>query len=179
MAMTTDKGNGWPRKLSYAVVVAMLASAPAHASAWLIYNNARFGTISDVPARGFTALPSAQNGDGQTWISDDGRGQILVFGDLVVTADTVAAYRSEILGYAHDDGLDITYSVAKKNWFAYSGFLGDDIIYEKVIVTTACDPMIGNHIYFKYPASQKKAYDAIVSHMAASLEGSDMAQMCN
>ena len=152
---------------------------PALAASWLIYNNARFGTIADVPARGFTAKPPSANGDGQSWVSDDGLGKILVFGDLVVTAGTVAAYRQEVLGYARDDGIDIVYNAAKKNWFVYSGFLGKDIVYEKVVITPGCDPMIANHIYLRYPASQKKRYDPIVRHMASSLTASRSAGMCN
>jgi len=156
-----------------------VAALPASAGQWLIYNNARYGTIADIPAHGFTARPPSQNGDGRSWISDDGRGQILVFGDLVVTADTLKAYRQEILGYARDDGLNIVYSAAKKNWFVYSGLIDGDIVYEKVLLTTGCDPMIGNHVYLRYPASQKAAYDAVVRHVAASLEGNKDALMCN
>jgi hypothetical protein len=156
-----------------------LIALPAYASDWRTYKNARFGTSAKVPAHGFTAEPPSLNGDGQTWISQDGQGQILVFGDLIVTVDSTRDYRQEVLDYAREDGVDIVYNVAKKNWFAYSGFLGDDIVYEKVIVTTGCDPMIGNHVYFRYPASQKSRYDEIVRRAAASLGGSSNAAMCN
>jgi len=156
-----------------------MPASPAYAGQWLIYNNARFGTIASIPAHGFSAQPPSDNGDGQTWISDDGLGQILVFGNLVVTADILAGYRQETLGYAHDDGVDIVYNVAKNNWFAYSGFLGPDIIYEKVVVMQGCDPMIANHIYLRYPANQKKHYNPIVKHIASSLEGSLSAAMCD
>jgi hypothetical protein len=161
------------------MAVLVSVSLPAGAADWGQYYNSRFGTVADVPAHGFWPREPSANGDGQEWVSDDGLGQILVFGDLIVTADTVKAYRREILGYARDDGLDIVYSVAKKNWFAYSGFLGPDIVYEKVVVTRGCDPMIANHIYFRYPTRQKKRYDAIVRHMAASLAGDASAAMCN
>lgn len=162
-----------------AILWLALAALPTYASDWRTYKNTRFGTSADLPAHGFTAQPSSQNGDGQTWISEDGQGQILVFGDLIVTVDTTRGYRQEVLGYALDDGLDIVYNVAKKNWFAYSGFLRDDIIYEKVVVTTGCDPMIGNHVYFRYPANQKSRYDEIVRRAAASLGGSQSTDMCN
>jgi hypothetical protein len=177
--MITKRAAGLRNRMMVALAAVIVITAPAYAASWRIYNNARFGTIADIPARGFTPQPPSANGDGQTWVSDDGRGQILVFGDLIVTADTVSAYRQEILGYARDDGLDIVYSAAKKNWFAYSGFLDGDIVYEKVVVTTGCDPMIGNHVYFRYPASQKRAYDAIVRNMAATLEGDRNADMCD
>jgi len=178
--MKADCKNTRQHIISFAALAAVVAATlPAHAASWRIYHNARFGTIADVPARGFAAQPRSQNGDGQAWVSDDGRGQILVFGDLIVTSDTVAAYRRETLGYARDDGLDVVYSAAKKNWFVYSGFLDGDIVYEKVVVTTGCDPMIGNHVYFRYPASQKKRYDAIVRHMASHLAGDRSSVMCN
>jgi len=161
------------------MAVLISASLPAGAADWRQYHNPRYGTVADVPASGFIASPASDNGDGQEWVSADGSGQILVFGDLIVTADTIAAYRRETLGYARDDGVDIVYSAAKKNWFAYSGFLGGDIVYEKVVITSGCDPMIGNHVYFRYPATQKSRYDAIVGHIAASLKGSRNASMCN
>ncbi|GEM_PF-1537736 len=182
MSKKTKSNTPWRNRWFLGLGITLgigLVTAPAYATPWRIYHNARFGTVADVPAHGFSPEPASQNGDGQTWVSDDGRGQILVFGDLIVTADTVSAYRRETLGYARDDGLDIVYSAAKKNWFAYSGFLGGDIIYEKVVVMTGCNPMIGNHVYFRYPASQKRAYDAIVRHMAATLEGDRNAVMCN
>jgi hypothetical protein len=173
------KGMAMLILISFTAFAFAMASLPARAGSWLIYNNARFGTIADVPAYGFTAQPPSENGDGQSWISNDGLGQILIFGDLVVSANTLAAYRQETLGYARDDGVDIVYSIAKNNWFAYSGFLGNEIIYEKVAITSDCDPMIANHIYLRYPASQKKRYDPIVRHMVASLAGKQPAEMCN
>ncbi len=161
------------------IFLASLPVVPAQAGQWLIYNNARYGTSADIPANGFSAEPSAQNGDGQTWVSADGRGRILVFGELVVTSATLPAYRQQILSYARSDGVDIVYNVAKKNWFVYSGFIGNDIVYEKVLVARGCDPMLAHHVYLKYPISQKKRYDSIVRRVAASLAGAPFSPMCN
>jgi hypothetical protein len=157
----------------------MTICTPAGAGDWTHYRNLRYGTAADIPAHGFVARPPSENSDGQTWVSKDGRGQILVFGARVVTVDTIPAYRQETLGYARDDGVEIVYNVAKADWFAYSGYLEGDIVYEKVIILKDCDPMIANHLYFRYPMLQKKRFDPLVRHMAASLVGSRASDMCD
>jgi hypothetical protein len=150
----------------------------AFAGAWKPYFNPRFGTIVDAPTEGFTASPPAASGDGQEWVSDDGSGQVLVYGTLIVTVDTFWQYRDYITDLARSDGLDITYAPGKGNWFVISGYLGQDIVYEKVVLTTGCSSLIANHLYVKYPVAQKKRYDPIVSRMAKSLQPSRRGSMC-
>jgi hypothetical protein len=39
------------------------------------------------------------------------------------------------------------------------------------VLSDACSTPIANHIYLKYPASQRARYDPIVQRMAKSLRG--------
>jgi hypothetical protein len=165
---------GDPNRLIAVVAVGLplLACAvPALAADWELYANPRFGTSAEVPRQGFTPDPAPENGDGQAWTSTDGKGQIRVFGAFMVVADTFAGYRDFEIGAAREDGLDVTYSAAGKDWFAFSGTQRGDIIYEKAVLSKTCSTPIANHIYLKYPASERARYDPIVKRMATSLRG--------
>lgn len=159
--------------LAAALLLAPVAIAQDNSrNDWQTYRNARFGTTAEVPAQGFRADPPPANGDGRSWSAQDGKGRISVYGSYLTVADTAAGYRRFMLQSARNSGLDVTYNSGGGNWFAYSGFSGGDIVYVKVVVSRHCDAAVANHIYLKYPASEKQHYAAIVSRMAASLRGS-------
>jgi len=157
----------------------LFAFPSAKAGEWAHYENHRFGTSVDVPATGFDASPPPTNGDGQEWLSVDGQAQILVYGSFVVTAETFAQYREELLSLVLDDGVDVTYSVSKDNWFVYSGYLGADIVYGRVTQTPRCSSLIANHLYLRYPIYQKTKYDRIVKRMSESLSGNSTNEYCD
>lgn len=161
------------------VAMAMLQVPAAMAGKWGTYTNPRFGTKVDVPLNGFVADPPPQNGDGQSWTSNDGRGQISVYGSFIVVADTFPGYRRFMLDSAREDGLDITYSASKRGWFAYSGFQGNDIIYVKVVRSENCSSPVANHIYLQYPKDQRATYNPIVKQMAKSLSHSSLDVECD
>lgn len=142
---------------------------PAFSAHWERYVNARFGTSAEVPARGFTAEPVPANNDGQIWKSADGRGSIAVYGSYLVVVDTFKQYRNFMLNTARGDGVDITYNVVGHGWFAYSGYLGNDIVYARVLISNNCNETVVNHIYLQYPKSQKRRYDPIVTRLAKTL----------
>ncbi len=147
----------------------MLFVAPAFSAQWERYVNSRFGTSAEVPARGFIAEPVPANNDGQIWKSADGRGSIAVYGSYISVVDTFKQYRDFMLDSARSNGLDITYNVGGRSWFVYSGYLGNDIVYAKVVRSRNCSETVVNHIYLQYPKSQKLRYDAIVTRMAKTL----------
>jgi len=147
----------------------MTLAVSALAADWVRYTNPRFGATADVPAEGFIANPPPDNGDGQSWASEDGKGEIAVYGSFVVINETFEAYRNFVIKSAKDEGLEITYDAEGHGWFAYSGRQGSDIVYMKVIRAENCSALVANHVYLKYPASQKEGYDSIVRRMAKSL----------
>ena len=153
----------------FLALVIMALAVPALAADWVRYSNPRFGATADVPAEGFIANPPPDNGDGQSWVSEDGKGEIAVYGSFVVIAETFEAYRNFLIKSAKDEGLDIIYDVGGRGWFGYSGLQGSDIVYMKVVRAENCSALVANHIYLKYPASQKESYDPIVRRMAKSL----------
>ncbi len=158
----------------WVVASLMVASASmAFADAWAAYLNARFGTSAEVPAKGFVLDPPPENDDGRSWTSSDGRGKISIYGALLIDgiAATIQEYRQFELASAGDAGVNVTYQTGKDDWFAYSGYTGDDIVYMKVLVKRQCGDLVGHHLYLKYPAAQRTRYDPIVDHLTRSLRG--------
>jgi hypothetical protein len=83
MEKKSSAGSGLFKRsilIPLSILLSALTSLSANAGDWQTYTNTRFGTTTEIPAHGFTAEPASQNGDGQSWTSEDGRGQILVFG---------------------------------------------------------------------------------------------------
>lgn len=156
--------------LPLALVAALVCIVPAVAQqAWQSYLNPRYGTADELPAAGFIADAAPENGDGQSWTSADGLGRLRVYGAQIAVADSAAGYRKFTLQAARDRGVDITYSAGKRGWFAYSGTVGDDIVYMKAVVSEACGTLTAHHIHLRYPAAQRERYAPIVAHMAATL----------
>ena len=162
----------------FLALVIMALAVPALAADWIRYSNPRFGATADVPEEGFIANPPPDNGDGQSWASEDGKGEIAVYGSFAAIVETFEAYRNWVIKIKKDGGLDITYDAGGRGWFAYSGFQGDDIVYKKVIRAENCSVLVANHVYLKYPASQKERYDPIVRRMAKSLT-SELGWVCD
>lgn len=153
----------------------MLAGASAAlANEWVEYVNPRFGTSADVPAEGFVPEAPPENGDGSSWTSLDGKGEIAIYGAFIEgIASNFEEYQNFTLDNARNTGVNVRYETEKADWFAYSGSLDDDIVYMKVVVTHDCDTLVGHHIYLKYPTTQRAYYDPIVERMARTLQGGD------
>ena len=153
-----------------AAAMALACASSALAGDWTRYTNDRFGASAEVPATGFVIEPPPTNGDGRGWKSADGKGEISVYGSFTGDAETFDDYRQQLLGFAADDGVAVTYQAGKADrWFAYSGTVDGDIVYLKAIRAEPCSHLVANHIYFRYPAAQKTRYDPIVAHGARSL----------
>ena len=56
-----------------------------------------------------------------------------------------------------------------------SGTRGDTIFYAKHILS--CGDQIWNNVHLEYPATEKAAYDALVTHVAGSLRPGRSAQV--
>lgn len=160
----------WSTAVVAAAAAVIVLASPAAARDWIRYTNQRFGASAEVPAQGFTIAPPPANGDGRHWTSGDGKGEVAIYGSYTGEAETFEDYREQLLGFARDDGIVVTYQAGKKNeWFAYSGTLDGDIVYVKAIRAAPCSNLVAEHIRFRYPAEQKARYDAIVAHGAKSL----------
>lgn len=149
------------------LVVAAAATGPAAADT-ITYTNARFGTSVTFPAELFDAtLPPPQNGDGRTFLSEDGA-SLAVFGQnnaLMVTPETLADEASQPHGRA---GFEVTYRRTGRDWVVLSGFEAGDVFYQRW--EFGADDVIHSFL-LKYPAELKPVYDRFVGPIANSLQG--------
>ncbi|MDB5600723.1 MAG: hypothetical protein JWN71_2767 [Xanthobacteraceae bacterium] len=150
-------------KTTIAVILCLLLAAPAAAETYRAYANERFGATADVPAS-WRAGPPPANGDGLVFRSPDGRAALTVSGSLNVADSVDEAMRDQA---TPNDGETVTYRQNGPRAVTLSGTKGDRIFYRKSILV--CRDQIWNSIHLEYPARDKKAYDALVTHVARSL----------
>lgn len=146
---------------------ATLAAAPALADT-LTYRNDRFGTSVTFPAELFRqAMEPPANGDGMTFLSDDGA-SIAIYG----FNNALMADPAELADQASDpqgrDGFEITYRRVADNWVVLSGFEDGMVFYNRLLFGQ--DDVI-HGMMMKYPPEARSIYDPIVGAIAASLDG--------
>lgn len=136
------------------------------------YRNARFGVSADVPSD-WKPGPEPENGDGLVFSSPGGSSTITVSGSL--NADDTPA--SEVMAEEQraGDGETVTYRKASARQAVISGTRGSMIFYRKSMLS--CGDQVLNHLAIEYPAAQKQAFDALVSHVAGSMRTSPGAQI--
>ena len=148
-----------------ALVAAMLAWSIVGTLAddWRTYQNERYGTTIEYPAS-FKPLPPPDAGDGRKFESTDG-GAFAVFASFNAEDYDLAKYRDFILKNL-DAGSFVTYQANGTDWFVVSGSRGDDIFYEKHLLSHRGEMTEG--LVISYPARLKETYDPIVARMAKS-----------
>jgi hypothetical protein len=130
---------------------------------WRLYQNDRYGTTIDYPDF-FRVEPRPDADDGRTFKSADG-GKFLVYGSFALDSDL-----AELLDDALKNlkaGATVTYQAHRDNWFVISGTDGEDLFYERHLLSHRGE--IVNSFVISYPAKLKQTYDPIVTRMAQSL----------
>jgi hypothetical protein len=149
-------------------MASMAALSPVSAEqGYRNYRNMRFGVSADVPAA-WKAGREPENNDGLVFSSPDGVATVTVSGILNADNEPASAVIAEEQRAA--DGETITYRKASAHQAVVSGTRGTMIFYRKAILS--CNDQILNHLVIEYPASQKQAFDPLVSHVAASMRSS-------
>jgi len=130
------------------------------------YINDRFGFSAKYPSNLFSDKWYATNGDGLT-LSNKSKGlEVRLYGALAVSNNTIRGeYRSHIGYMLDDENIEITYKIAKRNWFVLSGYDYSKrvIFYQK---TYLVDSSEGDSIFItyriEYPIKDKKRYNYLV-----------------
>ncbi len=158
-----------PRAAFLALVTLLGGTAFGIAADWKTYRNARFGASADIPVS-WKSQPPPANGDGLAFRSPDGKARITVSGIFsgVFVRDEKLDEDVEMRARP-DTGETITFKAIGKASVVVSGTRGDTIFYRRSM--TSCGDKIWNDLVIEYPAAQKAVYDAIVSHVSASLRG--------
>jgi len=161
--------------IGMALAAATVLAGTAMAAGWQTYVNDRFGSTADVPVGWRAGTPPA-NDDGLEFTAPDGQASLIVSGSLNVWDKLDEAFA---IYATPDEGETITYQQRDKQSIVISGTKGDRIFYRKSILS--CRGTVWNSIAIEYPTAQKKAFDAIVTHVAASLRSGRSAQVaeCN
>jgi hypothetical protein len=145
-------------------LLSALAVTPQASAAeqWSDYRNPRFGYTLSYPSSVFKPQPPSEKGDGQTFITADGRAKIVVYGTINDERFTPAEYRKTILKeFAGYDQID--YSPQGKTWFVLSGYRGDAIYYQKVMFS--CGDRVINALSVTFPRAEKKFYEGLIEVM--------------
>ena len=158
------------RRLLCAVLLTASISMLYPASAeqgYRLYRNWRFGVSVDVPSD-WKEGPEPENNDGLVFTAPDGAATITVSGILNADGEPAAEVIAD--EQRAEDGETVTYRKTGAREAVMSGTRGDAIFYRKVILS--CKDQIVNRLLIEYPVAQKQAFDALVSHVAASMRSS-------
>jgi hypothetical protein len=142
----------------------IVLAAPALATDWGQYDNARFGYTIDVPP-GFEWGNEADNGDGRAFRG--GATNLLVWGGNI-TEDSFEGAVASAKGFVEGDGWNISYEAVTPSWASFSGAQGKRILYQRMIAL--CD---GAYAAFRleYSAIDIAALDPVVNRLVQSLKG--------
>lgn len=144
--------------------VAPATPAPAASAAPTIdYANTRFTFEVQIPRALFSAQGESDNGDGQRFVSADGKAEVRAYGGWLMEPDIPCAAKAAL----SDPALQLTYQRTIGDISIASGTLKDQIVYTKVIRTK--DRCLT--LTLRYPAADKQTYDAAVKSIADSFHG--------
>jgi hypothetical protein len=132
------------------------------------YSNARYRYSVSYPEGLLIPQGESDNGDGQKFLSKDGRAEMRVFGFHNLDGSLEDAYQAAQF-YKKDESTRhvVTYKVLRKSWFVVSGLLDGRIFYLKTILR---GPVFKSFV-LEYDESQKAAFDPVVARIAQSFKG--------
>ncbi|MEP0944915.1 MAG: hypothetical protein ABJH63_02185 [Rhizobiaceae bacterium] len=147
-------------------VVAACSPCQSEAQNWQTYKNARFGFHFKFPTKNFAPVGEAANNDGQVFETSDGQAQIVAYGSYNALEHTPKSYLQWMK--AESSQLEeVTYERAARDWIVVSGFVGQNVYYQKTIFS--CFGEVMNSLVLVYPISQKPIFDPMVGPIAKSL----------
>jgi uncharacterized protein with LGFP repeats len=150
-------------RLFYFLVFLVIANFTLAQSSYIQYCNARFGFCVSYPST-FKAQGESDNGDGQEFISSDGKSSLLVYRDgreAIYESEAECRSQSYLSDITSDETKQVTYKKKGENFYVVSGFQGLMIFYQKTIFTE--QGMMT--AVFTYPTAQKAKYDAYCSKL--------------
>ena len=131
------------------------------------YHNARFDYSISYPANVLTPQGESENGDGQKFLSKDGRAEMLVYGSNNSLDQTLLqVYESETSRTEHPNRR-VTYRVRRGDWFVVSGIEGGKIFYQKTFLRKG----VFKTFRLEYEEGAKQTFDPITSRIAGSFKG--------
>jgi len=145
-------------RLFYFLVFLVIVNCALAQTSYNQYCNARFGFCVSYPST-FKGQGESDNGDGQEFISADGKSSLLVYRDgreAIYESETECRTQSYLSDITSDEAKQVTYKKKGDNFYVVSGYQGSMIFYQKTIFTE--QGMMT--AVFTYPTAQKAKYDA-------------------
>ena len=125
------------------------------------YSNAKYGFAVGYPPGVFVPQGESDSGDGQVFLSPDGRAELRVYAAFNVLAETLAHQFAATLD---TPGLQPTYQVRHGDWFVVSGLLEGKVFYRK----TRLAKDVFYTVMLTYDSAAKAAYDPLVAAIVKS-----------
>jgi hypothetical protein len=148
------------------VVVLAVLCRPAASEEWTTFVEPNFGTRLEVPTETFSVHEGpSYRGIGEQYTTEDGRAALAVYSQQNKHHDTPRTYlqRNNLVPPRMMDYVRVTGS-----FFAISAAKEGMIFYSRCNFSSRSSTI---HCFdLKYPASEKRAWDAIVTRISRSLE---------
>ena len=125
------------------------------------YSNARYGFTIAYPSGLLIPQGESDNGDGQRFVSKDGRATLLAFGANRLGRNLRDEFQSA------QENRTVTYKVLKPNMFVVSGTANGKIFYQKTLLR-------GDRFktfIIEYDESERAVFDSITTRIARSFVG--------
>lgn len=154
-------------KFHFLLIIALAATGLGAADAqdvYRTYRNARFGTVVRYPANLVAPRPESENSGGGKFFSPDGQTELTIYARRNALRRSARGEMGRAIADWKADGGRLTYYRNASSWFVLSGYLGEDIFYEKTLLRNG----VFHTLIWQYPKIQKKRLDAGVSRSAAS-----------
>ena len=151
------------------LMLALPAAAQARNPDWTTYHNARFNFSVCYPPNLLTPKGESDNGDGQTFSIQHGKGRVLVYAGW---ADAVSGEPHKLsvsyaqaLRDAKADGVQLSYTASQPAFFVLSGTDKGQIRYQKTMRAGDRDITLR----FDYTEAMKQTMDDVVHRMSQCL----------
>lgn len=131
------------------------------------YHNARFDYSISYPLKLLIPQGESVNGDGQRFLSRDGKTEMLVYGSHNSMNQSLReVYDESGLTVEHPNRL-VTYHVLRTDWFVVSGAENGRVFYQKTMLRNG----IFKTFRIEYDEDQKQIFDSITAVIARSFKG--------
>lgn len=130
------------------------------------YYNSRYGFSVDYPGNYIRRKPPT-NGDGQKFVSPNGKVDITVFGGNNISDSTI---KDEYNALLNENAGSVGYKALSDDWFVVSWIDNGTIYYQKTFLGSGCE----NTLLLAYPEDVKDQASPIVENMEASFKPGDL-----
>jgi hypothetical protein len=153
------------RTSSQSVPPAQTGPPPVQTTAehdWQTYTNVRFAYSLCYPDDLLAAQGESENGDGQKFLSKDGKAQLLAYGSYNVLDQRLDDLYTADTKSAEAEGLRVSYKLRKPDFFVFSGSGSGKVRYQK----TALVGDTFKTFRLDYPEAAKADYDPVAEKMS-------------